>query len=132
LTHVVRKALEKRSLVIKQRQSQLLSRQQHLELQETLAQYESNISYQNRLLDLIDVFQELGKFSVLGELQPFIIATVTRMMTADRSTLFLVDHKTNELYSQVAEGMGTKEIRFPVGVGIAGSVAKESETVMTI
>ena len=45
----------------------------------------------------------------------------TEMLDADRSTLFLFDAKSNELWSLVAEGLDTKEIRFPAGAGIAGS-----------
>ena len=47
-----------------------------------------------------------------------------RLLGADRATLFLVDKERNELYSTVADDTGGAEIRFPVGIGIAGSVAK--------
>ncbi|CCD21043.1 cAMP-specific phosphodiesterase, partial [Trypanosoma vivax Y486] len=39
------------------------------------------------------------------------------------STLFLVDKERNELYSRVADSVAGKEIRFPCGQGIAGTVA---------
>ena len=35
----------------------------------------------------------------------------TRMLNADRATLFLNDEKTNELFSRVAMGEGIGEIR---------------------
>ena len=41
-----------------------------------------------------------------------------------------MDHDTQELYSNIAEGMGGKEIRFPVGKGIAGAVARTRETIL--
>ncbi|KAH8611152.1 GAF domain [Trypanosoma vivax] len=46
-----------------------------------------------------------------------------RLLNADRSTLFLVDKERNELYSRVADSVAGKEIRFPCGQGIAGTVA---------
>ncbi|VDN52735.1 unnamed protein product [Dracunculus medinensis] len=58
-----------------------------------------------------------------------------KLTNADRASLFLVDHKTNELYARifdvgtdnkedvVLDEHGHKEIRFPFGKGIAGYVA---------
>ena len=44
------------------------------------------------------------------------------MLHAERSTLFLNDEKTSELWSEVGEGIGATEIRFPNHLGIAGAV----------
>src|ERR671928_894496 len=49
-------------------------------------------------------------------------------MQADRSTIFLIDEKRGECWSRVAQGAEINEIRFPVGVGIAGHVAATGET----
>ena len=57
-----------------------------------------------------------------------IIQVTTQILEADRSTLFLHDPKTKELWSRVAEGVGTKEIRFPDSAGIAGSVFTSGKT----
>lgn len=59
-----------------------------------------------------------------------------RLVNADRASLFLVDSRTHELYARifdigtedVSSGESTKpnvakEIRFPIGKGIAGNVA---------
>ncbi len=46
----------------------------------------------------------------------------SELLDAERSTLFLYDEDSNELWSRFAEGMETKEIRFPADVGIAGAV----------
>jgi len=51
------------------------------------------------------------------------------MLNADRSTLFLYDEKTNELWSQVALGLESKEIRFQSYLGIAGEVFTTGKTV---
>ena len=46
----------------------------------------------------------------------------------NRSSLFLYDPKTDELWSKIAQGLLIKEIRFPSGVGVAGDVAKTRKT----
>ncbi|MCX5812343.1 MAG: GAF domain-containing protein [Proteobacteria bacterium] len=66
------------------------------------------------------------------KLQPLLVKimeTTTDILNADRSTLFLHDGKTNELWSQVAQGLEIREIRFPSHLGIAGSVFTKGETV---
>lgn len=62
-----------------------------------------------------------------GELQlDLLIARImretTELLNAERSTLFLHDAKTGELYSVFAEGDAITEIRIPATRGIAGSV----------
>ena len=47
---------------------------------------------------------------------------VTRMLDADRATLFLNDEKTGELFSEIGQGLGAQKIRFPNDRGIAGAV----------
>ena len=49
------------------------------------------------------------------------------LLAADRATIFVVDRERNELWSRVALGAG--EIRFPIGIGIAGSVAQTGQVV---
>lgn len=51
-----------------------------------------------------------------------ILSSTTELMRADRSSLFLYDAETKELYSVIAEGTGGKQIRFPSHLGIAGAV----------
>ena len=46
------------------------------------------------------------------------------VMDADRATLFLYDESRNELWSKTTQRLEIKEIRLPLGVGIAGTVAK--------
>ena len=64
----------------------------------------------------------------LDSLLPVIIHKTTEVMDAERSSLFIYDPDSDELWSKVAEGMDEKTIRFPAGVGIAGDVAKTLET----
>src|SRR3972149_2060941 len=48
---------------------------------------------------------------------------------ADRGSLFLVDHERKEIWSLLAHGLEQKEIRLPMGKGIAGAVAETGEIV---
>lgn len=52
-----------------------------------------------------------------------LVMSASRLVDADRATLFLIDSDTGELWSKVAEGSGMKEIRIPAGTGVAGWVA---------
>jgi adenylate cyclase len=58
-----------------------------------------------------------------------IMETTTEILDADRSTLFLYDEKRKELWSQVAQGMELREIRFPSHLGIAGAAFTAGETI---
>jgi adenylate cyclase len=81
---------------------------------------------ESRLLEITsDISSELQLEALLVK----IVHVTTEMLDADRSTLFLFDAKTNELWSLVAEGLDTKEIRFPAGAGIAGSCLTSGEVI---
>ena len=50
------------------------------------------------------------------------------LMEADRSTLWLVDRDRNELWAKIPQADGSlKELRVPMGVGVAGKVAQTGE-----
>ena len=57
------------------------------------------------------------------------MAEATAMLDAERSTLFINDEKTNELFSHVGEGLESMEIRLPNTAGIAGSVFTSGEAI---
>ncbi|MCP4350153.1 MAG: response regulator [Desulfobacterales bacterium] len=58
-----------------------------------------------------------------------IMDTTKELLTADRCTLFIFDENTNELWSQVAQGLEIKEIRFSSNLGIAGTVFTGGKTI---
>ena len=58
-----------------------------------------------------------------------VMSEATRMLKADRSTLFLHNEKTKELWSEVGEGLDAVEIRLPDHVGIAGAVFQSRKTI---
>jgi serine/threonine-protein kinase len=72
--------------------------------------------------DLVGAADEDALLRLLGE-------TATRLANADRATIYLVDHDRRELWSRVATGDRVGEIRLPLGVGIAGTVASTGETI---
>ena len=58
----------------------------------------------------------------LDVLFPRVMEIVTKALNADRSSLFLYDAETDELFSRELQGDSIGEIRFPSNVGVAGSV----------
>lgn len=88
---------------------------------ETVAQ----LSDERRKLEiLLDISRSLGKELQLDPLFTLIVPKVTSAMEAERSSLLLYDAARSELYSKVAEGMSTREIRVALGSGIAGATAQ--------
>ena len=72
-----------------------------------------------------DITSELELDSLLAR----VMAEATRMLDAERSTLFLHDEKTDTLFSRVAQGTKVGEIRLPSHAGIAGTVFTSNKTV---
>ncbi|MDO8721497.1 MAG: GAF domain-containing protein [Syntrophales bacterium] len=65
----------------------------------------------------------------LGALLQKVMSEASRMLNAERATLFLHDEKTNELFSKVGLGLAATEIRLPSHLGIAGTVFTSRQTV---
>lgn len=80
-------------------------------------------------LDFLAVVSEISSELKLGPLLQKIMAAITRMLDAERSTLFINDEKTNELYTEVGQGLGATMIRLPNHLGIAGTVFTSGQSV---
>ncbi len=65
----------------------------------------------------------------LERLLMLIMDEVTKLMHAERGTLYLVDFDKGELWSKIALKAEIKEIRLKIGVGISGYVAKTGELI---
>ena len=76
-----------------------------------------------KLRALQDISSALGSTLVLGELLDMIHDRISEVMDADRSTLYLLDEDTDELWSKVVQGDAVIEIRLKPGEGLAGAVA---------
>ena len=63
----------------------------------------------------------------LKELLTVLARQCSWLLNADRSTVWLYDDESEEIWTIVGEGL-TNEIRMPVGLGIAGAVAQTKET----
>jgi len=70
----------------------------------------------------LEVTQGLSGELNLDRLIERIMTATTELLDAERSTLFVYDRKTGELWSRFAEGLGVSEIRVPSTHGIAGAV----------
>lgn len=85
----------------------------------------AKLSDERRKLEiLLNISRSLGKELQLDPLFTVIVPEVTNAMEAERSSLLLYDAARSELYSKVAEGMSTREIRVGIGTGIAGATAQ--------
>ncbi len=84
---------------------------------------------ENSVLHEIDEFLELAKaFSGQNDLITLLSLVkekAIKIMNADRGSIFLIDKKTNELWTLMSDGVNV--IRFPFGKGIVGSVIKNNE-----
>ncbi len=90
-------------------------------LQSTLFVEEMERSREKEL-EFLGVVTDLSSELQLGPLLQKIMSTVTKLLDSERSTLFLHDERTKELYTEVGEGLGKETIRFPNHMGIAGTV----------
>ncbi len=81
------------------------------------------------LVATLNVVADLSSELQLSALLQKIIGTITKMLAAERSTLFLYDEKKKELYTVVGEGLGKTEIRIPATTGIAGTAFSTSHAV---
>ena len=80
-------------------------------------------------IEFLEVISEMTSDINIESLLQKVMAEATRMLGAERSTLFLNDKKTNQLWSQVGQGLGAMQIRLPNHIGIAGTVFTSGTTV---
>ncbi len=80
-------------------------------------------------MQFLNVVADITSEIELDALLQRVMVEATRMLDAERSTLFLNDEKTHELFSRVAQGEKIGEIRLPNHLGIAGAVFTSGQTV---
>lgn len=73
-------------------------------------------------MDFIELVSEMTEDINIGSLLQRVMGEATRLLNAERSTLFLNDEKTQELWSEVGQGIELTQIRLPNHAGIAGAV----------
>ncbi|HEX4183275.1 MAG TPA: adenylate/guanylate cyclase domain-containing protein [Caulobacteraceae bacterium] len=79
---------------------------------------------------LMEVSSSIASEMQLGSLLRTIVEATSRFLYAERSSLFLHDPKSGELWSMVAEGVDTREIRMAADAGIAGHAFSQGEVVI--
>ncbi len=72
---------------------------------------------------LLEMSRTLSAVRDLDGAMEQIISYTTRIMSCERSSVFLLDSKKNELYALAAQGLDVHELRFSASSGIAGYVA---------
>jgi len=90
---------------------------------------EKMIKTREKEMEFLDVVSDVTSEIDLDTMLAKVMHEATRMLQADRSTLFLSDEKTNELFSRIAMGDSIGEIRLPNHIGIAGAVFTSGKTV---
>ena len=89
--------------------------------------YKKILVNHGKMAILLDVATALSQTLNLETLINKIIEKVTEILHTERSSLFLLDHETDELWSRVAQEAEVSEIRFPSSTGLAGYVASTGE-----
>lgn len=81
------------------------------------------------LLALVKIGQAVAAEKNIDKLLQTIAEEARDAVQADRCTVFLYDKEHDELWSKVALGIGSEEIRFNASQGIAGTVFRTGETI---
>ena len=81
------------------------------------------------LLALVNIGQAVAAEKDIDKLMQTIAEEARNAVQADRCTVFLYDKETDELWSKVALGLGSQELRFNASQGIAGSVFRTGEII---
>ena len=81
------------------------------------------------LLALVKIGQAVAAEKNIDTLMKTIAEETKEAMQADRCTVFLYDKETDELWSKVALGLGSTELRFKSNQGLAGHVFQTGETI---
>ncbi|MEM9098248.1 MAG: GAF domain-containing protein [Pseudomonadota bacterium] len=89
---------------------------------ESIQMVEHIETVQTREKEFLNVVTDMTSDLDLTRLLRKVMSEASRMLDAERSTLFLNDEATDELFSHVGEGLSSTEIRLPNHLGIAGTV----------
>jgi HD-GYP domain-containing protein (c-di-GMP phosphodiesterase class II) len=98
-----------------------------------IRQVQNNLDYSlptksDPLVSLVKISRSITALTDIDELLRVIAEETKNAIQADRCTVFLWDKESDELWSKVALGIESNEIRFPADKGLAGYVVKTGET----
>ena len=80
------------------------------------------------LVSLVKIGRSITALTDINILLKVIAEETKNAIQADRCTVFIYDKEKNELWSKVALGMESQEIRFPADKGLAGYVVQTGES----
>ena len=82
---------------------------------------------ESQLYSLLDAISLINSTLDLDKILEIVMQEITNSLQADRSTLYIVEHSQNIIWSKIAQGDKTLEIRQEIGKGISGYVAQSGE-----
>lgn len=87
---------------------------------------ESRLS-NTQLHTLLNAISTINSSLNLDETLENVMSEISLCLDVERSTLYIVDHKREQIWSKILQGDQKLEIRLPIGQGISGYVAKTGE-----
>lgn len=118
-----------RKLSIKNQKTDFFEKLNSLLKCPSVTHYCNHTQVKDPLIALVNIGQAVAAEKNIDLLIEKIADETKTAMNADRCTVFLYDKNTDELYSKVATGLDSKELRIPAQKGIAGHVVKTGETI---
>ena len=98
---------------------------------------EEEVAELKRQVDRLALFHEVGKalFSTLDlqKILQTIMEKISDLLQPDTWSLLMLDEKTQELYFEIAIGVGAeklRDVRLKLGEGVAGWVAQQGEPIL--
>ncbi|MDP2727351.1 MAG: hypothetical protein Q8P59_07380, partial [Dehalococcoidia bacterium] len=79
---------------------------------------------------LIGIIMMLASQVELDDLLSLLATKTSEVMNAERSTIYLIDDTRQDLWSKVAQGLGSLEIRLKIGQGLAGQAWKTGRSII--
>jgi signal transduction histidine kinase len=116
----VERAMEKRSLTLRNRRLRDELERQNRELTSAVMRQSS----------LIDAGRAMGEFHVLPDLLDFFTALVAKELDVERISLMLLDRNTSQLHIAASRGVDDVDphkVRVRLGEGVAGTVAETGQ-----
>ena len=88
---------------------------------------DEKLALNKKMSDFLETSQNLIAELNFNTLFQTIITKTTRLMEAERTSLYIIDWERNEIWTKVAENVD--DIRLPMGKGISGRVAETGEII---
>lgn len=118
-----------RKLSIKNQKTDFFERLNALLKCPAVSHYSNHNQTKDPLIALVNIGQAVAAEKNIDLLIKKIAEETKTALNADRCTVYMYDKDHNELYSKVATGLDTKELRIPADKGLAGHVLLTGETI---